>query len=39
MAAAADMVIVDAEEVVAVGAISPEQVNTPSIFIDYIVKA
>ncbi len=39
MAAAADLVIVEAEETVAVGAISPELVKTPSIFIDYIVKA
>ncbi len=39
MATAADMVIVEAEEIVEMGKLNPEQVKTPSIFIDYIVKA
>lgn len=38
MATAADMVIVEAQEVVKTGAISMEQVHTPGIFVDYIVK-
>lgn len=38
MAMAADKVIVEADEVVPVGSIPPEQVHTPSIFVDYIVK-
>lgn len=37
MAMAADTVIVEAEEIVEIGAISPENVITPSIFVDYIV--
>lgn len=38
MATAADLVIVEAQEVVKTGAISMEQVHTPGIFVDYIVK-
>lgn len=37
MAMAADLVIVEAEEVVEVGQIDPNDVMTPSIFVDYIV--
>lgn len=38
MAMAADIVIVEAEEIVEVGDINPNDVMTPSIFVDYIVK-
>lgn len=38
MATAADLVIVEAEELVEVGEINPNEVMTPSIFVDYIVK-
>ncbi|WCE30878.1 CoA transferase subunit A [Vibrio sp. SCSIO 43137] len=38
MATAADIVIAEAETLVAPGEIQPEAVHTPSIFIDYIVK-
>ncbi|NYB74869.1 CoA transferase subunit A [Sedimentibacter hydroxybenzoicus DSM 7310] len=37
MATAADIVIVEADEVVEVGEIDPDDVMTPGIFIDYIV--
>lgn len=37
MAMAADTVVVEAKEMVEVGAISPEQVHTPAIFVDYIL--
>lgn len=37
MATAADVVIVEAEEIVEVGAINPEHVMTPHIFVDYII--
>lgn len=37
MATAADIVIVEAEELVEVGEIDPNDVMTPSIFVDYIV--
>jgi acetate CoA/acetoacetate CoA-transferase alpha subunit len=39
MATAADMVIAEAEEIVEIGAIDPDAVHTPSIFVDYIVMA
>lgn len=39
MAMAADLVLVEAEEIVKVGDINPEHVITPSIFTNYIVKA
>ncbi len=38
MAAAADVVIVGAEEVVEVGELDPNYVRTPGIFVDYIVE-
>jgi acetate CoA/acetoacetate CoA-transferase alpha subunit len=38
MATAADLVIVEAEEIVEVGEINPNDVMTPSIFVDYIAK-
>ena len=37
MAMAADTVIVEAKRMVEVGEISPEQVHTPAIFVDYIL--
>ena len=37
MATAADLVIVEAEEIVEVGAIEPNHVVTPGIFVDYVV--
>ncbi|HQO66248.1 MAG TPA: CoA transferase subunit A [Spirochaetales bacterium] len=39
MATACGTVIVEAEEIVEVGAIDPDQVHTPSIFVDFIVQA
>lgn len=38
MATAAELVIVEAEELVEVGEIDPSNVMTPGIFVDYIVK-
>ena len=38
MATAADTVIVEPQEIVATGAIAPENVKTPGIFVDYIIK-
>jgi len=38
MATAADIVIVEGEEIVECGTIAPEDVVTPSIFVDYIVQ-
>jgi acetate CoA/acetoacetate CoA-transferase alpha subunit len=38
MAMAADMVIAETTELVETGALKPEDVRTPSIFVDYIVK-
>ena len=38
MAMAADLVIVEAEEVVEVGALDPDEVMTPGIFVDMIIK-
>lgn len=38
MAMAADLVIVEAEEIVEVGEIDPNDVMTPGIFVDFIVK-
>ena len=38
MATAADIVIVEAEKVVPVGELDPDMVNTPSLFVDYIVE-
>ncbi|WP_135228211.1 3-oxoacid CoA-transferase [Deinococcus fonticola] len=39
MATAADLVIVEAEEIVPVGDIPPEQVHTPGLYVDYLVEA
>ncbi|MFA7033510.1 MAG: CoA-transferase [Bacteroidales bacterium] len=36
MAQAADIVIVEAEKLVPVGAIAPEAVHTPALFVNYI---
>ena len=38
MAAAADLVIAEPEQIVKVGEIAPEQIHTPAIFVDKIVK-
>lgn len=38
MAMAAELVIAEPKEIVPVGAIEPEAVHTPGIFVDYIVK-
>ena len=38
MATAADVVIVEAEEIVEVGEIDPDEVMTPGIFVDYIYQ-
>jgi acetate CoA/acetoacetate CoA-transferase alpha subunit len=38
MATAADTVIVEPQEIVATGSIAPENVKTPGIFVDYIIK-
>ncbi len=39
MAMAADLVIAEVEEIVAVGEIDPNQVQTPGCFVDYLVEA
>ncbi len=39
MAMAADIVIVEAEEIVPVGSLEPNEVMTPGIFVDHIVKS
>lgn len=39
MATACTVVIAEVEELVEIGEIDPDQVHTPSIFVDYIVKA
>ncbi len=39
MATAADLVIAEVEEIVAVGAILPENIHTPASYIDYLVQA
>jgi len=38
MATAADLVIVEAEEILEIGGIDPDEVVTPGIFVDYLVK-
>jgi len=38
MATAADIVIAEVEELVAVGEMSPDQIHTPGAFVDYVVK-
>lgn len=37
MAMAADIIIVEVEEIVPVGAISPDEVKTPGVLVDYVV--
>ena len=39
MATAADLVIAEVEEIVEIGELDPDFVHTPSIFVDFIVKA
>lgn len=39
IAMAAKLVIVEAEEIVPLGEIDPDQVHTPAIFVDYLVKS
>jgi acyl CoA:acetate/3-ketoacid CoA transferase alpha subunit len=39
MAAAAALVIAEVEEIVEIGEIDPNDVHTPSIFVDFLVKA
>jgi 3-oxoacid CoA-transferase subunit A len=39
MAAAADVTVVEAEEIVEAGAIDPDCVHTPGIFVQRIVKS
>jgi len=39
MATAASIVIAEVEEIVEIGAIGPDEVHTPSIFVDYLVLA
>jgi 3-oxoacid CoA-transferase len=39
MATAADLVIAEVEEIVAVGEIEPEHIHTPGCYIDYLVQA
>lgn len=38
-ASAAEVVIVEAEEIVPAGSISPESIHTPGVFVDYLVQA
>ena len=38
MATAADTVIAEGEELVEIGSIAPEDVRTPSVFVDYVVE-
>jgi len=39
MAMAADLVIVEVEEIVPVGKLSPDEIVTPGLFVDYLVQA
>jgi len=39
MATAAALVIAEAEEIVETGEIDPNEIHTPSIFVDFLVKA
>ena len=39
MATAADLVIAEVEEIVPVGILSPDEIATPGIFVDYLVQA
>jgi len=38
MATAAQLVIAEAEEIVAIGEIPPDQIHTPSAFVDHVIK-
>ncbi|MBQ4504495.1 MAG: branched-chain amino acid dehydrogenase, partial [Firmicutes bacterium] len=38
MAMAGKVVILEAEEIVEIGEISPEEVQLPGVFVDYVVK-
>jgi len=39
MATATDLVIAEVEEIVEIGALDPDAIHTPSIFVDFLVKA
>ncbi len=39
MATAADLVIAEVEEIVPVGSLSPDEIVTPGLFVDYLVQA
>ena len=39
MATAADLVIAEAEEIVEIGALDPDAIHTPSIYVDFLVRA
>jgi 3-oxoacid CoA-transferase len=39
MATAADLVLAEVEEIVPVGTLSPDEIATPGIFVDYLVQA
>jgi acetate CoA/acetoacetate CoA-transferase alpha subunit len=39
MASAADLVIAEAEEIVEIGQLDPDSIHTPSIFVDFLVRA
>ena len=39
MATAADLVVVEVEQIVPVGALDPNQIHTPGLYVDYLVEA
>lgn len=39
MATAADLVIAEVEEIVPVGALGPDEIHTPGLYVDYLVEA
>ena len=39
MASAADVVVAEVEEIVPVGALDPDEIHTPCLFVDYLVEA
>jgi acyl CoA:acetate/3-ketoacid CoA transferase len=39
MATAADVVVAEAEEIVPVGALDPNTIHTPGVYVDYLVEA
>lgn len=39
MATAADLVVAEVEEIVAVGEIDPDHIHTPALYVDYLVQA